>query len=165
MVIFTLIAVILLPFAVPVAVKAATSTESSKDYIDTTQTKIIYDEDGGYFVEILEDTLPLLDSFKLSANARSTTTTKTKTKTIKYYKKSVLCWKYSLTATFSIRLGSSVTYKSSKASLVNSNDWSVVSERHSGSKEKATGTIKMKKNNTVISRTVTICCDKNGHFS
>ena len=166
--IFILIFAILLPSATS-TVKAATDTVNLDTCTDITQIQIIHEDNGGYFVETLESTPYSLDDVSMlstRADSTATTTTKTKTKTVKYYNsKNVLCWSYSLTATFSIKLGNSATYKSSKASLDNSNDWTVVSESHSGSGAKASGTIKMKKNGTTLSRTVTIQCDKNGNFS
>ncbi|MDE6850923.1 MAG: hypothetical protein K2J67_00325 [Lachnospiraceae bacterium] len=167
-ILFTLTAAILLPWNLSTA-KAATDPTNSKPLTDTTQTTITSDNNGGYFVETLENTLPSWNTSTISASVLSTTTpttTMSKTKTVKYYNsKNVLCWSYSLTATFNVKRGISSNYKSSKASLNNYNSWSIVSESHSGSSTKATGTIKMKKNGTTISKTVTILCDKYGNFS
>lgn len=163
--VFVLIVTISLPFAASPA-KAAANTANRIIYDDIAQTNIIYDDNGGYFVETLENTNHSLNTSTFPISVNSNTVTKSKTKTVSYYNSNnVFCWSYSLTATFNIKLGSSVTYKSSKASLDKMNSWSVVSESHSGSGTKASGTIKMKKNGTTISRTVTIQCDKNGNFS
>ena len=156
------------------SVQMISSTSSAADidiiknvsFTDISRSQIVYDDNGGYFVETLENTLPSLNSSVLSATTYNAVTTKTKTKSVKYYNsKNVLCWKYSLTASFNVKIGSSVSYKSSSASLDNQNSWSFVSEKHSGSGSKAYGTIKMKKNGTTIAKTITIQCDKNGNFS
>ena len=140
--------------------KAATKTSNQ-------QCEIIYDEYGGYYVETMESSdlvsIPTTCVSTLSVPQVSPTS---KTKSIKYYNSNnTLCWKYSLTATFNIKKGISVSYKSSKASLSNNNSWNCVSEHHSGSGGTATGTIKMQTTGKTISKTVTIKCDKNGKFS
>lgn len=147
---------------------ASTANAASNDApANAAHTTVTYDDNGGYFVETLEDsTVPTICASIYTANTYSAATTKAKTKTVTYYnEKNQFCWSYLLTATFTVKPGVSATYKSSKASLDNTNSWTVVSESHSGSGPKATGTINMKKNGYAISRTVTIRCDKNGNFS
>ena len=159
------IVTISLPIAAPPA-KAATNTVNRIIYDDIAQTNIIYDDNGGYFIETLENTSHSLNILTSPISVNGNTVTKSKTKTVSYYNSNnVFCWSYSLTATFNIKLGCSAAYKSSKAYLNKMNSWSVVSESHSGSGTKASGTIKMKKNGITLSRTVTIRCDKNGKFS
>lgn len=158
----TLLLLIVVTFStiVPKECKAAIDTNIE-------QVKIIYDDQGGYIVETIENnTYNLSSSNYIATYATAQTTTTTKTKTIKYYNSNnILCWKYSLTATFIVKQGKSVSYKSSKATLNHNNAWKFVSEKHSGSGGKATGTIKMQKKGTTISKTVTIKCDKYGKFS
>lgn len=164
-IIFILSVAILLPGNFSTA-KAATEITISKSLTSPTQTAITNVNNGGYFVETLENTLPSSNLSTISASVLNSTKTLSKTKTVKYYNsQNVLCWSYSLTATFKVTMGLDSTYKSSTASLNNANSWSFVSESHSGSGTKATGTIKMKKNGTTISKTVTIICDKYGNFS
>lgn len=130
--------------------------------VDNASMKIIPDNHGGYFVEVLEDSP--LSPFTSTCSAA---TIKTKTKTVSHYNSNnVLCWTYSLTASFKVKKGVSATYYSSSAQAkIHKTSWSVASEKHSGSGNKATGTITMKTSSTVSSKTVTIKCDKNGNFS
>lgn len=130
--------------------------------VDNASMKIIPDNHGGYFVEALEDS-PLSPV----TSTCSAATIKTKTKTLYYYNSNnILCWSYSLTASFKVKKGVSATYYSSSAQAKISNaSWSVASEKHSGSGNTATGTITMKTSATALTRTATIKCDKNGNFS
>lgn len=163
--IFILSAAMLLPLNHSTA-QAATDTISSEAPANTIQTTITHDDDGGYYIETLEVLPTLQEMSTVSAGTNSTITTKSYLKTTRCYDPNgVLCWSYSLTAVFTVKTGISATYKSSKASLNNTKSWSVVSESHSGSGSKATGTIKMKNNGTTKSRTVTIQCDRFGNFS
>lgn len=146
--------------------QAATDTISSEALANAIQTTITYDDDGGYCVETLE-IIPIQQEMStVSADTSSTTTTKKGIKT-KYHFNSnnTLCWSYSLTAIFTVKTGISATYKSSTASLDNAKSWSIVSESHSGSGSKATGTIQMQNNGITISKTITIHCDRYGNFS
>ena len=130
--------------------------------VDNASMKIIPDNHGGYFVEVLEDSplSPVISTY-------STATIKTKTKTVSHYNSNnALCWSYSLTASFKVNKGVSATYYSSSAQAkIYKTSWSVASEKHSGSGNTATGTITMKTSAATLTRTITIKCDKNGNFS
>lgn len=162
--IFALSIAILLPWNFSTVEVSANNAIRNKASTDIKQTTITYDDDGGYFVETLECVSD--SSSSLFANTNNTTATKTYTKTAYHYNANkVLCWKYSLTATFDIKMGINVTYKNSKASYEEYDSWSLASESHSGSGTKATGTIKMIKNGKTVSKTITIHCDRYGNFS
>ena len=164
--IFILSAAMLLPLNRSAVQAATTDTINCEAPANAVQTTITYNDDGGYYIETLEVIPNQQEMSTFSAGTNSTTTTKSYLKTARYYdSNNVLCWSYSLTAVFTVKTGISATYKSSKASLNNTKSWSVVSESHSGSGSKATGTIKMKNNGTTKSKTVTIQCDKYGNFS
>lgn len=163
--IFILSAAMLLPLDHSTA-QAATDTISSKPLANAVQTTITYDDDGGYCVETLEVIPTPQEMSTASAGTSSTTTTKKGIKTKKHYNSNnEICWSYSLTAVFTVKTGISATCKDSTASLNNYKSWSMVSESHSGSGSYATGNIKMKKNGTTISKTVTIQCDRYGTIS
>lgn len=144
-------------------ISAAVKGINTFSLADKQQVEITYDNDGGYFVETLDDcetTLPKATSY-------STTSTISKTKTVKYYNSSnALCWSYTLKASFRVKLGVSATYRSSSASgNLYKSTWSIASEKHSGSGNIASGTIRMTTKSTTIAKTITIKCDKNGNFS
>lgn len=124
-----------------------------------TNTQIItrMDSNGGYWVETI--TTP--------QSIYGTKTQKTSTKTTKYYNANdELCWKYSLTATFSVNTGVSATCTDSSAKLsIYKSGYSLYNEKHSHSGNEATGTIKIKHNGVVKAKTISLTCTKNGTIS
>lgn len=123
---------------------------------------IIKDSDGGYYLETITETL---SNYPLTYGIYSTNT-KTKTKTTKYYNtNNTLCWQYSLTGSFRINKESATcTSSNAKLSIYDTN-YSLYSENHSHSGNKATGTVKIKHGENVKSRTISIICSKNGDLS
>lgn len=124
---------------------------------------VIKDTDGGYYIETVTEDNSVLPF----VYGTYSTTTQTKTKTTKYYNSNnVLCWQYFLTGTFLINMGVSATCtdSSAKLSLYNT-DYSLHSESHSHSGNKATGTIKMNYKGNIKSKAISITCSKNGTYS
>ncbi len=160
----TILATLATTFLMPSHANAA-SYINKQTSLAGKEVSISYDGFGGYFVESLEDSVPYQTSLLKIATASSNEVL-SKTKTVKYYNSNnVLLWFYSLTASFNVNRGVSSTYKSSSAKATISNTaWSVADENHSGSGTKASGTIKMMKNNITVSKTINITCDKYGNF-
>ncbi len=126
----------------------------------TTILSVTRDADGGYTVESITE----VPSGTCGVYA---TSTKTKTKDITHYDSSkTLCWRYSLTGTFRVNSGVSATCTDATASLsIRNKSYTLHSENHSHSGNKATGTIKIAYKGNISSNTVTITCSKNGKIS
>lgn len=140
----------------------AASAATSAPRVKTTITK---EEDGGYYVETITETSPL-SSYGISPYS-ATAATVDRTKSIEYYNSSnSLCWRYSLTGTFRYITGISAVCESSRAKLSIYNPaYSLYSEKHSHSGSTATGTIKIRKQTLITTKTISITCSKNGTFS
>lgn len=156
-----LIITLLISFITPPAWCNAVTKIYSSHY-NTLQEKITHDSNGGYFVE----TLDTFETPQTDISIYSTSNIKSTSKTIRYYNSNdVLCWSYTLKASFNVNSRSSSVYINSSASAnIYKTTWSIASENHSGSGNVATGTIKMKTSKTSVPRTITIKCDKNGNF-
>lgn len=151
--------------ALPFSVSAATTSNS----LSQEATDILIDES----VEYLEDGSYLTTrTYKSSILSRASTYEQPASKVLTYTDNNgKLHWKYTLSAIFVVNPGVSATCKSAYGTpSISDNSWSVVSNKPSGSGNKATGTITMKR--TVLgvvtqntTKTLTITCDANGKLS
>lgn len=142
-----------------------TPTASAATLAPQAKTTITKDDGGGYYVETITET-PQMSPFSVSP-CSAIAATVDRTKHIEYYNsKNTLCWRYSLTGTFRYITGISAVCENSRAklSLYNST-YTPYDEKHSHSGSTATGTIKMRRQTVVKSKTISITCSKNGTFS
>lgn len=130
-----------------------------------TRTTITKDDGGGYYVETTTETCPL-SPYGISPYSATAATVR-KTKNIEYYNSSnSLCWRYSLTGIFHYITGISAACDDSKANVTIYNPaYSLYSEKHSQSGSTATGTVKIRKQTLITTKTISITCSKNGTFS
>ena len=144
-------------------ISTSTQNSSANTNFEQMSSSIIYNTDESYDIEVVYSNTP---EKSLLIAQYSNTETKSFTKMIKHYDKNDnLCWVYTLKATFNVNKGVSAKYKTSTASLeIQNNNYLFYSEHHDGSNNKATGTIKIKHNNTISSNTTTITCTKYGNF-
>ncbi len=140
----------------------AASAATSAPRVKTTITK---EEDGGYYVEMITETSPL-SPYGISPCSASAATVR-QTRNIEYYNSSnSLCWRYSLTGIFHYITGISAACDDSWAKVTIYNPtYSLYDEKHSHSGSTATGTIKMRRQTLIKSKTISITCSKNGTFS
>lgn len=152
------ILLIFLVFGITNITTTATTYAATKTL--SPHTTIIEEPDGGYYVKTITET---------PVNNISTYSTTTKKGTVNYAhydSNNALCWRYSLTGTFSVNYGISATCTGATAKLsIYNADYSPYSEKHSYSGATATGTIKIKYFGFIKSATVSITCDKYGNFS
>ncbi len=156
---FLLLFIFTLGLITPTAVVSA----STQTYTENIKTM---DSNGGYWVETITTSAPASTS-RASYATYAASTTQTATKTTKYYNSNnELCWQYSLTAQFRVNKGTSVTCVDSSAKLsIYKSSYTLSSEKHSHSGNKATGTIRIKHNGVTKAKTITITCSKNGTIS
>ncbi len=142
-----------------------TPTASAATSVPRVRTTITKDDGGGYYVETITETSPL-SPYGISPYS-ATAATVDRTKSIEYYNSSnSLCWRYSLTGTFRYITGISAVCESSRAKLsIYNPTYSLYDEKHSHSGSTATGTIKMRRQVLIKSKTISITCSKNGTFS
>lgn len=149
----------------PAAVSAArisdVSTAGNIISQETTET-----EDGGHVVVTVKDTTKISDS---SASTMATTYTRAASKTFDYYNAgNVLCWSFTLNATFKYDKTALVvcTDVSSSAAVYKAN-WSIVSKTHSKKANQATGkgVFNLSPSNVHFNGPLTITCNIYGNIS
>lgn len=153
--------VALQPAAVSAARISDVSTVGNIISQETTAT-----EDGGHVVVTVKDTTKISDS---SASTMATTHTRSATKIFDYYNaKNVLCWSFTLNATFKFDMTALVvcTDVSSSAAIYKSN-WSLVSKTHSKKANQATGkgVFNLSPSNVHFNGPLTITCNIYGDIS
>lgn len=153
-----------MPLVLAITFIFLSSTNASAESISTEIPSLItYYDDGSYDIETCYTEI---SKPNLLLSTTSTYETKSYSKNIDHYNNNKnLCWTYTLKAYFTVNKGVSVKYKSCTGSLqILNNHYSPCSEHHSGSNNKATGTIKIKHGNVISTHTTTITCTKYGNF-
>lgn len=121
-------------------------------------TETIPEEDGYTVITTTETVSPIA--------ALSTTKTKSASKTYSYYNaNNVLCWTYTLNATFMYDGQLVVCSNVSSSAAIYKSNWSLASESCSKQSNTATGSAKFKNATTSKTANLTITCTKNGTIS
>lgn len=149
------------PAAVSAAQLSDVSTVGNIISQETTET-----EDGGRVVITVKDTTKISNS---SASTMATTHTKSASKVFSYYNaNNVLCWTFTLNATFKYDKTALVvcTDVSSSAAIYKAN-WSLVSKTHSKKANQATGkgVFNLSPSNVHYNGPLTITCNILGDIS